>query len=125
MPDSRLPRRAFLATGMGLAAAALTTGRAGAASPNDKINVGIIGCGVRGTYILSEAMAAGAGKVNVVGVCDGLSMARDKMATSRGTQPGQRPNEFTRDHDRSRCPASTPRSSRRPTTRIAPCSSTP
>ena len=100
MSDSRLPRRDFLATGMGLAAAALTTGRAGAVSPNDKINLGIIGCGVRGTYILSEAMAAGAGKVNVVGVCDVWSMARDKMATALAEkQGGQRPKEFTRYHD--------------------------
>ena len=100
MSDSRLPRRDFLATGMGLAAAALTTARAGAVSPNDKINLGIIGCGVRGTYILSEAMAAGAGKVNVVGVCDVWSMARDKMATALAEkQGGQRPKEFTRYHD--------------------------
>lgn len=100
MSDSRLPRREFLATGMGLAAAALTTGRAGAVSPNDTINLGVIGCGVRGTYILSEAMAAGAGKVHVVGVCDVWSMARDKMATAlTGKQGGQRPKEFARYHD--------------------------
>jgi predicted dehydrogenase len=100
MSDSLLPRRDFLATGMGLAAAALTTGRAGAVSPNDKINLGIIGCGVRGTYILGEAMAAGAGKVNVVGACDVWSMAREKLAASVGEkQGGQRPKEFTRYHD--------------------------
>jgi len=99
MSDPRLPRRDFLATGMGLAAAALTTGRVGAVSPNDKINLGIIGCGVRGTYILSEAMAAGAGKVNVVGVCDVWSVAREKMATALAEKQGQRPKEFTRYHD--------------------------
>lgn len=100
MSDPRLPRRDFLATGMGLAAAALTTGRAGAVSPNDTINLGIIGCGVRGTYILGEAMAAGAGKVNVAGVCDVWSMARQKLAASvADKQGGRRPKEFTRYHD--------------------------
>jgi predicted dehydrogenase len=100
MSDSLLPRRDFLATGMGLAAAALTTGRAGAVSPNDKINLGIIGCGVRGTYILKEAMAAGAGRINVAGVCDVWSVARDKMASSVAEkQGGQRPKDFARYHD--------------------------
>jgi predicted dehydrogenase len=41
-----------------------------AISPNDKIDVGIVGCGVRGNYILGEAIAAGAGRINVVGICD-------------------------------------------------------
>jgi predicted dehydrogenase len=84
---------------MGLAAAALTTGRAEAVSPNDKINLGVIGCGVRGTYILGEAIAAGAGRINVVGVCDVWSMARDKMAASLADKLGQRPKEVARYHD--------------------------
>ena len=62
MSDPRLPRREFIATGVGLAAAALTSTRVDAIPPKDKINVGIVGCGVRGNYILGEAIAAGAGE---------------------------------------------------------------
>ena len=83
MSDSRLPRREFIATGVGLTAAALTSTRAGAVSPNDKINVSIVGGGVRGNYILGEAIAAGAGRINVVGICDVWTVARDKMAATR------------------------------------------
>jgi len=43
MPDSRVPRRGFIATGVGLAAATLTSSRARAVSPNDRINIGIVG----------------------------------------------------------------------------------
>ena len=100
MSDPRLPRREFIATGVGLAAAALTSTRVGAISPNDKINVGIVGCGVRGNYILGEAIAAGAGRLNVVGICDVCSLVIRIC---------------------SRCPVSTPSSSPRPTTRTAPC----
>jgi predicted dehydrogenase len=96
MSDSRVPRRDFLATGVGLAAAALTTGRAEAVSPNDTINLGIVGCGVRGTYILGEAIAAGAGKVRVAGVCDVWSMARENMAASIADKLGQKPQQFSR-----------------------------
>ena len=44
-------------------------------------------------------MAAGAGKVHVVGVCDVWSMARDKMATALADKQGGRPKEFARYHD--------------------------
>jgi hypothetical protein len=96
MSDSRLPRREFIATGVGLAAAALTSTRAGAVSPNDKINVGIVGCGVRGNYILGEAIAAGAGRINVVGICDVWTVARDKMAAALADKHGMKPQAFTR-----------------------------
>jgi hypothetical protein len=82
MSDSRLPRREFIATGVGLAAAALRSIRASAVSPNDRINVGIVGCGVRGNYILGEAIAAGAGRINVVGICDVWRVARERWPPS-------------------------------------------
>jgi len=99
MSDPRLPRREFIATGVGLAAAALTSTRAAAVSPNDKINVGIVGCGVRGNYILGEALAAGAGKINVVGVCDVWKVARDKMAADLADKHGMKPQQFPRHQD--------------------------
>ena len=99
MSDPRLPRREFIATGVGLAAAALTSTRAGAVSPNDKINVGIVGCGVRGNYILGEAIAAGAGRLNVVGVCDVWKVAREKMAADLADKHGMTPQQFARHQD--------------------------
>jgi len=99
MSDSRLPRREFIATGVGLAAAALTSTRVGAISPNDKINLGIVGCGVRGNYILGEALAAGAARINVVGICDVWKLAREKMAADLADKHGMKPQQFARHQD--------------------------
>jgi hypothetical protein len=43
MPDLRVPRRGFIATGVRLPAATLTSSRARAVLPNDRINIGIVG----------------------------------------------------------------------------------
>ena len=79
MSGSQFDRREFLATGVGLAAAALTTARVGA-SPNDRIRLGIVGCGGRGTYLLNQALAAAPGQLEIVALCDVWSVAREKMA---------------------------------------------
>ena len=55
MSDATLNRREFLATGVGLAAAAVGSARAEARGANDRINLGVVGCGSRGTYLLSDA----------------------------------------------------------------------
>jgi hypothetical protein len=68
-------------------------------SPNDKINVGIVGCGVRGNYIRGEAIAAGAGRINVVGICDVWKVARDKMAADLAGKHGMKPEPFARHQD--------------------------
>src|SRR5580765_2098686 len=96
MSDPRLPRREFIATGVGLAAAALTSTRVGAISPNDKINLGIVGCGVRGNYILGEALAAGAGRINVVGICDVWKLAREKISADLADKHGMKAQQFAR-----------------------------
>ena len=77
MPN--LPRRDFLATGVSVAAAALSS-RLRAQGANDRIGLAFIGCGVRGTYLLNQALAAAPDKIQVVAACDVWSVARDAFA---------------------------------------------
>ena len=96
MSATRVPRREFLATGVGLAAAAMSSSPA-AAAPNGRINLGIIGCGSRGTYLLNQALAAAPGQFEVVALCDVWSAAREKMADLVAEKlPGQKPRLFSR-----------------------------
>jgi predicted dehydrogenase len=97
MSDATLARRDFLAAGVGLAAAALSSTRTHAQGANDRIGLGIIGCGVRGTYLLNQALAAAPGKVQVVGLCDVWSMARERLAATVAEKlPGQQPKLVSR-----------------------------
>jgi predicted dehydrogenase len=96
MSGSQFDRREFLATGVGLAAAALTTSRVGA-SPNDRIRLGIVGCGGRGTYLLNQALAAAPAQLEIVALCDVWSVAREKMAALVAEKlPGQKPRLVAR-----------------------------
>ena len=91
MSGNTVDRREFLATGVGLAAAALTTSSAHA-SPNERIRLGIVGCGGRGTYLLNQALAAAPGQLEIVALCDVWSVAREKMAALVAEKlPGQTP----------------------------------
>lgn len=97
--STRLPRREFLATGVGLAAAAMTTPRS-VLGANDRINLGIIGCGGRGTYLLNQALAAEPGKIEIVALADVWSKQRETMAGLIAEKlPGQKPKQFARYHD--------------------------
>jgi predicted dehydrogenase len=96
MSATRVPRREFLATGVGLAAAAISSSPA-AAAPSDRINLGIVGCGSRGTYLLNQALAAAPGQFEVVALCDVWSVAREKMAELVAEKlPGQKPRLVSR-----------------------------
>jgi predicted dehydrogenase len=96
MTLSAIDRRDFLAAGVGLAAAALPAhGRILGA--NDRIGIGLVGCGVRGTYLFQEALAAAAGRLQVVAACDVWGPARERFAALVGEKlPGQRPRLVTR-----------------------------
>src|SRR5215510_492378 len=98
MSDVTVPRRDFLAAGVGLAAAAALAGQPGMAfAANDRINLGLIGCGVRGNYILGEALASGGGKVQVVGLCDVWKNAREETAARLAQKlPTSKPKLFAR-----------------------------
>jgi predicted dehydrogenase len=96
MSDLTPSRRDFLELGMGLAAAALAAPRA-VLGANDRINIGLIGCGVRGTYILGEALNAAPGKIQVVALADVWSGAREKLADTLANKlPGQKPKLVAR-----------------------------
>lgn len=96
MTHHRVARRQFLASGVGLAAA-VAAARPAAASANDRIGVGIVGCGSRGTYLLGQLLAAAPGQIQVVGLCDVWSMARERMAARLAeTLPGQSPRSTSR-----------------------------
>ncbi len=94
----RVPRRQFLATGLGLASAAAVGPRVLGA--NDRIGIGLVGCGSRGTYLLDQALAAAPGQIQLVGLCDVWKLAREKMAASVGPKlPGQQPRLVSRHQD--------------------------
>ncbi len=94
----RVPRRQFLATGLGLASAAAVGPRVLGA--NDRIGIGLVGCGSRGTYLLDQALAAAPGQIQLVGLCDVWKLAREKMAASVEPKlPGQQPRLVSRHQD--------------------------
>jgi predicted dehydrogenase len=96
MSEVSVPRRDFLAAGLGLATAALASSR-GQAQANDRIGIGLVGCGVRGTYILNEVLAVAPGRIHVVALCDVWSDARAKLAASVAEKlPGQTPRLVAR-----------------------------
>ena len=96
MTQTLIDRRDFLAAGVGLAAAALPAdGRVPGA--NDRIGLGLIGCGVRGTYLFQEALAAAPGRLQMVAACDVWAPAQEKFAALVGEKlPGQRPQLVSR-----------------------------
>ena len=79
MSDATIDRRQFISTGIGLAAALAPAGLR-ARGPNDRIGLGIIGCGSRGNYLLGETFAAAADRVEIVALADVWAVARDAMA---------------------------------------------
>lgn len=80
-PNDSVNRRDFLKTATAVGSSLGLAGSAFAARPaktgrtigaNDKINIGVIGCGNRGTYVASEFAKAGAkeGNAQIIAVCD-------------------------------------------------------
>jgi predicted dehydrogenase len=99
MSRQPLDRREFLAAGAGLAAAAIASPRS-VLGANDRIGIGIVGCGSRGTYLLNEAIAADAAGIEIVGLCDVWSVARDRLAGVLAEKlPTQRPKLVARHED--------------------------
>ena len=99
MSDSTIDRRQFISTGLGLAAA-LTPAGLRAQGANDRIGIGIIGCGSRGNYLLGETLAAAGDRVDIVALADVWSVAREAMANRVADTGGRpRPKLFARYHD--------------------------
>jgi predicted dehydrogenase len=97
MSEPRVPRRDFLATGVGLATTVLSRSARAARGPNDRIGLAIVGCGTRGNYLLDEAVKAAPGELQIVALCDVWSQARETMAVKVGKLlPGQQPKLVSR-----------------------------
>jgi len=75
-------RRQFL-TALGATSAAPSTASSQAAAPGKKINVGLIGCGNRGSYLASAAKELGkqGEPVDVVAVCDIYQPRLERLST--------------------------------------------
>jgi hypothetical protein len=94
--DSTIDRRQFISTGLGLAAA-LTPAGVRARGANDRIGIGVIGCGSRGNYLLGETLAASGDRVDIVALADVWSVARNTMADRvAGAEGRPRPKLFAR-----------------------------
>ncbi|HEX7085836.1 MAG TPA: Gfo/Idh/MocA family oxidoreductase [Vicinamibacterales bacterium] len=99
MGDASVPRRDFLATGVGLAAAALAV-PARVRGANDRIGIGVVGCGVRGRYLLNEILNVAADRVDVVALCDVWTPARERLAEHLQSRvPGAKPKLMARHQD--------------------------
>ena len=99
MSGSTIDRRQFISTGLGIAAS-LAPAHVRARGPNDRIGIGMIGCGSRGNYLLGETLAAAADRVDIVALADVWSVARSAMAkrvSSTGGRPA--PKLFARYRD--------------------------
>lgn len=75
---NELPRRNFLAASLTAASAARVAGA------NDRIRIGIIGAGSRGTFLATEASRVGG--VQWVGVCDAWDKRRNEAKSFAGDQ---------------------------------------
>lgn len=99
MADSHVPRRDFLAAGVGLAAAALVS-PARVRGANDRIGIGVVGCGIRGRYLLDEVLNVAADRVDIVGLCDVWTPARERLAEHlRSRVPNAAPRLTARHQD--------------------------
>ena len=92
MSKSPLDRREFLVTGAGLAAAAIASPRSVLGANDQRIGIGLVGC--RGPRRIPAQRGDGrrTGRIQVVGLCDVWSQAREKLAATvaRNCQ-GRRP----------------------------------
>ena len=96
-PDP-INRRAFLKTSLA-GAATLAAGPAalGAPGANDKLSIGCIGVGGRGTALLGEILALAAKEnVQVTAVCDVWQKNRQAAAKRIQSKLGREPRQFTR-----------------------------
>jgi predicted dehydrogenase len=72
MSNSEISRRSFVAAGVTAASASRVLGA------NDRIRLGIIGTGGRGSHLIRMVKAAGADKVEWVAACDAWDQRRDE-----------------------------------------------
>lgn len=99
MKHDRPGRRTFIRTSAGTAAgltlsSVLPRGILGA---NDRLRVGLIGCGGRGNYLLGETLKiAGSHNVEVAALCDVWKVNLEKTAARLATEQSARAKTFAR-----------------------------
>jgi predicted dehydrogenase len=99
MENDRPGRRTFIRTSAGTAAgltlsSVLPRSILGA---NDRLRVGLIGCGGRGNYLLGETLKiAGSHNVEVAGLCDVWKVNLEKTATRLAGAQTTKPRTFAR-----------------------------
>ncbi len=99
--SQELSRRNFVAKAAAVAAAPAVLPALG---QNNKVNMGVIGTGGRGYYLLQRAYAGNKANVNVTGVCDTFSvnLARGKDLVTTSQAPRRRPMWITGNCSRTR-----------------------
>src|ERR1043166_8722195 len=105
MSDSELSRRGFIGTTGGVTAgvafAGLTAGGAqGAAGANQRLSIGIVGPGGRGTSLLRTFFSLGKeSRADLTAVCDLWGRNRDRSSAMVKQQGGSAPRGFNRLQD--------------------------
>lgn len=104
MKKNGTTRRKFMAQASAVTAAAMVSARAVVAEntrgANERINIGCIGVGNRGSGLMSEVNRfRQENNVQVAGVCDVWKVNLNKAADASEQQSGQRPETFTRFRD--------------------------
>jgi len=87
-----MDRRKFIALGVAGAAA----GSRRVLGANDRISLALIGCGVRGSYLIREAVEHAKEMIRIAAVCDIWKPNLEKAAAAAEKHLGERPKQFTR-----------------------------
>lgn len=98
MPDGSLTRRKFLARS-GAATGALTTLRLSssrALGANDRISIGVIGCGGRGSSLMGDARKQEDLNVEITAICDVWRPGRERTVARVKEWYGREPRAFSR-----------------------------
>ncbi len=104
MSDKKLNRREFLsktaAGAGGLALASVASHSRKVLGANDRITIGVIGCGGRGQYLMGEANKQREKRnVHLIALCDVWRLNRERAAAKLKSWTGTTPRTFSRYRD--------------------------
>ncbi|HSW44718.1 MAG TPA: Gfo/Idh/MocA family oxidoreductase, partial [Phycisphaerae bacterium] len=100
MSRTKLNRRTFLRNGVAAGAAAMAVSRMSAAGAarvigaNDRINVGIIGCGARGRWLIMNSIQVDSKGVAIVAACDVFKSRLEEYRSDREKALGLKPKAY-------------------------------
>lgn len=99
MAKSRTDRRTFIRTSAATAAgvAVMSSLPRNVVGANDRLRVGVVGCGSRGNYLIDETLGvASALNVEVAALCDVWRVNRERTAERLAARQGRKPETFSR-----------------------------